>query len=112
MFSIYLASDFGDRGEVQEEEQSFGFLHATPGRATSTARSPGASMKRRLQKEESHSTINQSMDVDDVSTDGEDPPVNEDKKMRDLDLIERVKASGGTVSKASTFVAVPRMYKE
>lgn len=115
MFSIYLASDFGDRGVPDEDEQSVGFLktNVTPGpRGVSTARSPGASMKRRLQKEESHSTINQSMDIDDVSTDGEDPPVNEQKKQRDQDLIERVKAGGGAVSEPPTFKEVPRMYRE
>jgi hypothetical protein len=110
MFSIYLASDFGEKGEEDEEEDEKSLVLRAVAPRTTTARSPGMTMKRRLQKEESHSTL--AMDIDDVSTDGDDIPVNEEKKQRDQDLIERVRTNGGTISPAATWVEVPRMYRE
>jgi len=102
MFTIYLASDFGVRGDVDEAEDSRRSLTVAP---RTPARSPGMTMRRRLQKEESHSTM--AVDIDDVSTDGDDAPMNEDKKQRDQDLIERVKAQGGAISPATTYIPVP-----
>merc|ERR1719171_2107286 len=108
MFSIYLASDFGSRGDVDDDDQP----PATRATAPRTiARSPGMTMKRRLQKEESHSML--PMDVDDVSTDGDDVAVNHAKMERDLELFQLVKANGGAAAYASpTYVDVERKYKE
>merc|ERR1719271_1081290 len=57
------------------------------------------------------------IDIDDVSTDGDDVSPNEAKMQLDRELIERVAHGGGAVADAETFIPVPegpnyRKYRE